>query len=166
MGGKIRDIELASFYLAWQHTAFYKPRDSAVPFRMGRNREPITKGDNPSPASQNPIVPLNEFIRPPAGETRTDQRSLNIKADNRLGIICLLLYHCAQMVSTMVMLWIRFMGPYTAKATEKRRIRRMSPNSDQGMPHGSPHFCPISMANRSLLASKPSTVPATLPDKA
>ena len=43
--------------------------------------------------------------------------------------------HRAQMVSTMVMLWIRFMGPYTANATEKRRIRRMIPNSDQGMPH-------------------------------
>ena len=70
------------------------------------------------------------------------------EADNRLGIICLLLYHCAQMVSTMVMLWIRFMGPYTAKATETRRIRRMIPNSDQGMPHGSPHFCPISKIGR------------------
>lgn len=47
MDYKIRDIELASFYLAWQHTAFYKPRDSAASFRIGRNRETITRSDDP-----------------------------------------------------------------------------------------------------------------------
>mgnify|MGYP001069769484 CR=1 FL=1 len=49
MDYKIRDIELASFYLAWQHTAFYKPRDSAASFRIGRNRETITRSDDPPP---------------------------------------------------------------------------------------------------------------------
>ena len=63
MDDKIRDIELVSLYLTWQHTAFYKPRDSVGPFRMGRNREAITKSDDPPPASQNPIASLNVFIR-------------------------------------------------------------------------------------------------------
>ena len=63
MDYKIRDIELASFYLAWQHTAFYKPRDSAASFRIGRNRETITRSDDPPPASQDPIAPLNVSIR-------------------------------------------------------------------------------------------------------
>ena len=55
MDYKIRDIELASFYLAWQHTAFYKPRDSAASFRIGRNRETITRSDDPPPASRIPL---------------------------------------------------------------------------------------------------------------
>lgn len=59
MDYKIRDIELASFYLAWQHTAFNKPRDSAASFRMGRKRETTRKSEKPPPAWQNPIVPLN-----------------------------------------------------------------------------------------------------------
>ena len=63
MDYKIRDIELASFYLAWQHTAFYKPRDSAASFRIGRNRETITRSDDPPPASQDPIASLNVSIR-------------------------------------------------------------------------------------------------------
>ena len=63
MDYKIRDIELASFYLAWQHTAFYKPQDSAASFRIGRNRETITRSDDPPPASQDPIASLNVSIR-------------------------------------------------------------------------------------------------------
>lgn len=63
MDYKIRDIELTSFYLAWQHTAFYKPRDSAASFRIGRNRETITRSDDPPPASQDPIASLNVSIR-------------------------------------------------------------------------------------------------------
>ena len=59
MDYKIRDIELASFYLAWQHTAFYKPQDSAAPFHIGRNREPVTKSDGPHPTLWDPITPLN-----------------------------------------------------------------------------------------------------------
>lgn len=62
MDYKIRDIELVSFYLAWQHTAFYKPRDSAASFYTGRKRETITKSDDPPPASQNPIASLNVLI--------------------------------------------------------------------------------------------------------
>lgn len=54
MDHKIRDIELASIYLAWQHTAFYKSRDSAAPFRTGRNREPVTKSDGPHPTLWDP----------------------------------------------------------------------------------------------------------------
>ena len=65
MDYKIRDIELASFYLAWQHTAFYKPRDSAASFRIGRNRETITRSDDPPPASQDPIASLNVSIPHP-----------------------------------------------------------------------------------------------------
>ena len=63
MDDKIRDIELVSLYLTWQHTAFYKPRDSAASFRMGRNRETITKSDDPPPVSQDPIASLNVFTR-------------------------------------------------------------------------------------------------------
>lgn len=63
MDYKIRDIELASFYLAWQHTAFYKPRDSAALFRMGRDRETIMKSDDPPPALLAPIALLNVLIR-------------------------------------------------------------------------------------------------------
>ena len=59
MDYKIRDIELVSFYLAWQHTAFYKPRDSAASFRIGRKREAISQSEKPPPALQNPISPLN-----------------------------------------------------------------------------------------------------------
>ena len=59
-------------------------------------------------------VPLNQIVAI-AGVSGSGKSSLPIEyemadafhieeADNRLGIICLLLYHCAQMVSTMVML--------------------------------------------------------------
>ena len=63
MDDKSRDIELLSRYLTWQHTAFYKLRDSAAPFRMDRNRKTITKSDDSPPASQNPITSLNVSIR-------------------------------------------------------------------------------------------------------
>ena len=55
MDYKIRDIELVSLYLTWQHTALYKPRDSGVPFRMGRNRETIAKSDDPLPPRRIPL---------------------------------------------------------------------------------------------------------------
>lgn len=60
MDYKIRDIELASFYLAWQHTAFYKPRDSAASFRIGRNRETITRSDDPPPPPRR--IPLRRSM--------------------------------------------------------------------------------------------------------
>lgn len=59
MDCKIRDIGLVKLCLTWQHTAFNKPRDSAASFRMGRKREAISKSEEPPPAQQNPIAPLN-----------------------------------------------------------------------------------------------------------
>lgn len=63
MDCKIRDIELAGIYLAWQHTAFNKPRKSAASFRTGRKRETITKSDEHHPTSRGPIALLNVSLQ-------------------------------------------------------------------------------------------------------